>query len=135
MPEAADITDAVVAVVRRDGLVLVIRRGPDVILPGYWTPLSGRVKAGESQELAVEREVREEVGLEATPIAKVWECDTEDRAFHLHWWLADAGAGELQLDPSEVADARWISPEEFASLTPTFSDDRYFFARILPHVG
>ena len=132
---AADTTDAVVAVLRREGLVLVIRRGPDVILPGYWTPLSGRVRSGESQPSAVVREVREEVGLEATPVARVWECDTEDGAFHLHWWLADAQPGELRLDPAEVADARWIRPDEFSNLTPTFADDRYFFARILPEVG
>ena len=132
---AADTTDAVVAVLRREGLVLVIRRGPDVILPGYWTPLSGRVRSGESQPSAVVREVREEVGLEATPVARVWECDTEDGAFHLHWWLADAQPGELRLDPAEVADARWIRPDEFANLTPTFADDRHFFARILPEVG
>jgi 8-oxo-dGTP pyrophosphatase MutT (NUDIX family) len=132
---AADTTDAVVAVLRREGLVLVIRRGPDVILPGYWTPLSGRVRSGESQPSAVVREVREEVGLEATPVARVWECDTEDGAFHLHWWLADAGPGELRLDPAEVTNARWIRPDEFANLTPTFADDRYFFAQILPEVG
>jgi 8-oxo-dGTP diphosphatase len=130
-----DTTDAVVAVLRRNGLVLVIQRGPDVIFPGYWTPLSGRVRAGESHESALVREVREEVGLRAVPIAKVWECDTEDGRFHLYWWLADAESGELQLDPAEVRSARWIEPDEFADLTPTFADDRYFFARILPLVG
>ena len=135
MTSPGDTTDAVVVVLRRDGLVLVIQRGPEVILSGYWTPLSGRVRAGESHESALVREVQEEVGLRATPIAKVWECDTEDGRYHLHWWLADAQSGELQLDPAEVGNARWIKPDEFARLTPTFADDRYFFAQILPQVG
>lgn len=130
----ADTTDAVVAVLRRKGLVLIIQRGPGVIFPGYWTPLSGRVKAGESQESAVVREVEEEVGLRAKPIKKVWECDTEDSGFHLHWWLAEAAEGGLRLDPDEVSDACWIRPEEFTDFAPIFADDRFFFTRILPHV-
>src|SRR5919198_2623166 len=131
MELGADTREAVVAVLRRDGLVLVIRRGPEVILPGYWTPLSGRVREGESQESAVIREVFEEVGLRAEPVARVWECDTEDGELRLHWWLADAEPGELRLASSEVSDARWIRPEEFARLHPTFADDRRFFAEIL----
>ncbi len=132
MASPLDTTDAVVAVLRREGLFLVIQRGPGVLLPGYWTPLSGRVREGESHESALVREVREEVGLRATPIAKVWECDTEAGDYHLHWWLADADAGELELDAVEVSDARWIAPEEFENLEPTFADDRYFFATVLP---
>jgi 8-oxo-dGTP diphosphatase len=134
MRTAPDTTDAVAAVLRREGLFLVVKRGPQVIFPGVWTPLSGRVKAGESHEVAVVREVREEVGLWSVPIAEVWQCDTEDGAFRLHWWLADAEAGDLRLNLAEVIDARWIRPDEFVNLTPTFADDRYFFARILPNV-
>jgi len=124
--------DAVVAVLRRGNRVLVVQRGPDTILPGYWAPLSGRVEPGESQEEAVVREVREEVGLEATPLAKVWECTTEDGDFLLHWWTADAGPGEVALDPREVSEARWVKPERFAGLEPTFAADRDFFERVLP---
>ena len=90
---------AVVAVVRRDGRYLVIRRGPGVIWPGYWTPLSGRVERGEAQEATVAREVAEEVGLHARPIAKVWECPTEDGRFLLHWWIAEAGPGRGATGP------------------------------------
>ena len=124
--------DAVVAVLRRGNRVLVVQRGADTILPGYWAPLSGRVEPGESQEEAVVREVREEVGLAATPLAKVWECPTEDGDFLLHWWTADVGPGELDLDPREVSDARWVEPERFADLEPTFAADRDFFERVLP---
>jgi 8-oxo-dGTP diphosphatase len=128
----ADTREAVVAVVRRDGHVLVIRRAPGVVFPGYWTPVSGRVRRGETQEMAVTREVFEEVGLRAVPLAKVWSCDTEDGQFHLHWWLADVDAGEMTIDPAEVNEARWIRPADFAALAPTFADDRLFFAEILP---
>jgi 8-oxo-dGTP diphosphatase len=134
MEDAPDTREAVVAVLRRGDRVLVIKRSPAVIMPGYWTPVSGRVRVGETQEEAVAREVLEEVGLEATPVAKVWECDTEDGGFRLHWWIADAGPGELVIDTLEVGEVRWVRPAEFGALEPTFADDRRFFAEIYPAV-
>ena len=123
---------AIVAVLRRNGRILAIRRGPGVPRPGYWQPLSGKVEPGETQEQAVVREVREEVGLTVSPLAKVWESETDDGLFRLHWWTADATTGEILPDPVEVAETRWVTPEEFLALTPVFDGDREFFERILP---
>lgn len=124
--------DAVVAVIVRDGRVLVVQRAPGVSRPGFWAPLSGQVEADESHPEAVVREALEEVGLAVTPVAKVWECDTDDGRYRLHWWTALAEAGPLQLDPAEVSDARWIDPDEFGALQPTFADDRAFFTEVFP---
>ena len=115
-----------------DGRVLVIRRGPGVLNPGYWTPPSGRVEPGERQADTLVREAREELGLTVTPVAKVWECDTHDSVYRLHWWLAEVAGGELAPDPDEVAAVRWVRPEEFRLLAPTFDDGHEFFDRILP---
>ena len=101
-------------------------------MPGFWAPLSGRIEPGELQRDAVVREVREEVGLEVTPVRKVWECPTHDGGFQLHWWLAEASRGQLRPDPREVSEARWILPEEFGDLEPTFEAHRRFFEEILP---
>jgi 8-oxo-dGTP diphosphatase len=126
---------AIVAVLRRDGQILVIRRGGQASRAGYWAPLSGRIEPGESQPAAVVREIREEVGLEATPIAKVWECDTDDGEFLLHWWTAEAAPGPLVLDRTEVGDARWVTVEEFLRLEPTFAGDREFFVQVFPRLS
>ena len=128
----ANNSQAIVAVLQRAGRVLVIQRGPDAIFSGYWAPLSGRIEPGETQEQAVVREVYEEVGLRCIPIAKVWECPTDDGRFQLHWWTAEAEVGDLHPDPGEVSDARWVSPEEYLALEPTFEGDREFFTRVLP---
>ncbi|HTO09313.1 MAG TPA: NUDIX domain-containing protein [Myxococcota bacterium] len=122
------------AVIQRGEAVLAIRRGPRGPFAGHWSLPSGRIEPGESQAAAVAREVAEEVGLAVTPIAKVWECPTDDGAYLLHWWTArPAGASlELALDPHEVSAARWVTAAEFLLLEPGFAGDREFFARVLP---
>ncbi|MFF5480649.1 NUDIX domain-containing protein [Streptomyces sp. NPDC012935] len=124
--------EAIVAVLLRADRILAIRRGPAVARPGYWQPLSGKVEPGETQREAVVREVREEVGLTVAPMAKVWESETDDGRFRLHWWTANAETGDVVPDPGEVAEARWVTAEEFLSLDPVFEGDREFFERILP---
>lgn len=131
----ADKPPAVVAVLARDGRFLVVRRGPAASRPGYWTPPSGRVEPGETQPEALVREMREELGLDVVPVAKVWECDTDDGRFRLHWWTARVDDDEMTPDQAEVAEARWVTPGEFGQLAPTFADDRRFFARIVPQLG
>lgn len=129
---AGPLPEAVVAVVVRDRRVLVIQRAPGVPRPGFWTPLSGRIEPGETQPEAVAREAREEVGLAVTPLAKVWQCLTDDGAYLLHWWAARAAPGPVRPDPAEVSDARWVDPAEFHRLAPTFDDDRRFFTEVFP---
>ncbi|MFF5311909.1 NUDIX domain-containing protein [Streptomyces massasporeus] len=126
--------EAVVAVLLRGDRLLAVRRGPAVVRPGFWQPLSGKVEPGETQEQAVVREVREEVGLTVVPEAKVWESETDDHRFRLHWWTARADTGVVVPDPREVAETRWVTPREFLALDPVFDGDREFFERILPEL-
>ncbi|GAB3401391.1 NUDIX hydrolase [Flindersiella endophytica] len=136
MAEATVKPDAIVALLRKADRYLIILRAPKIAAGGYWAPLSGRLEPGETQADALVREVDEEVGLVVTPTAKVWECDTDDGDYLLHWWTAEIDADgpppALELDPAEVSDAVWVTPEEFLTLTPTFEGDRHFFARVLP---
>jgi len=126
--------EAIVAVLRRDGRVLVVRRGPDVARPGYWQPLSGKLEPGETQQQALVREVHEEIGLTVSPGTKVWESLTDDGHFRLHWWTAENSTDDPVPDGDEVTEARWVTPEEYLALTPVFEGDREFFERILPNL-
>jgi len=74
----------------------------------------------------------EELALEVTPLRKVWECDTDDGDFRLHWWTVRIDAGELKPEPTEIAEVRWLTPAEFLELEPTFVGDRDFVERVLP---
>ena len=127
--------EAVVAVLREADRTLVIRRGPMVRAAGYWCPLSGTIEPGESHEEALVREVKEEVGLDVTPLAKVWECETDAGDFLLHWWTARVERGRIEPDPAEVDEARWVTSDEFLRLEPTFAGDREFFRQVLPRLA
>jgi 8-oxo-dGTP diphosphatase len=131
------VLDGVVAIVARDGRILVIQRAEGVVFPGYWAPLSGRVEPGESQADALVREVHEEVGLRVRAGRKVWECPSSDGVYRLHWWTAllDDAAAEVVADPREVAAFAWIDPAEFERLDPVFEADAEFFREILPSLG
>ncbi|NYI05357.1 NUDIX hydrolase [Allostreptomyces psammosilenae] len=126
--------EAIVAVLRREDRVLIIRRGPLATRSGYWAPLSGRLEPGETQAEALVREVHEEVGLRVAPLAKVWESQTDDGRYRLHWWTARIDPGELVLDPGEVSEARWVTVAEYLALEPIFAGDREFFERVLPGI-
>lgn len=112
--------------------MLVIQRGPGSMLPGYWSPPSGRIEPGESQPQAVAREMHEELGLDVRPVRKVWECLTDDGGYLLHWWVVEDGGELIRPAPDEVAGMRWVDAEGFLALYPTFEGDRRFFREILP---
>jgi 8-oxo-dGTP diphosphatase len=124
--------EAIVAIIRRAGRMLVIQRGPAAMLSGYWSPPSGRIEPGETQAEAVVREMREELGLAVRPLAKVWECLTDDGSYRLHWWTVDEDGSALQLEPGEVGAAAWVTASEFLKLEPIFQGEREFFRDVLP---
>ena len=124
--------DAVIAVIMNGEKVLFIQRAPNIRGGGHWAPVSGGVKAGESQEAAVAREAMEEVGLTVRPVRKVWENVSTRGTFKLHWWMAEYVGGELTLNPAEVSDARWVTMEEICRMDGTFEGDREFYLNIFP---
>lgn len=82
----------------------------------WYSILAGFVEAGESCEAAVVREIHEESGVVVDPQSlrflgsQPWPFP----ASLMMGYRATAIAGELEPDPTELADVRWFSPEEFA---------------------
>jgi len=122
----------VVAILSRGRQVLLIQRGADVPFAGYWAPLSGKLEPGESIEAALVREVEEEVGFVVEPIGPLWQSVSQDGQFQLDWWSAEIVGGALRPNEREVAGFRWIEPDRFDTLEPTFESDQHFFANVLP---
>ena len=116
--------DAVAAIIRRGERFLFVKRSEFCAgAVGYWTPVSGRVEPGESQEAALAREVLEEVGLRVVATAKVGELPILEGRFLLHYATTEILAGEARIASPEVAALLWARLDELRQLTPTCEDD------------
>jgi 8-oxo-dGTP diphosphatase len=105
--------DVVAGVIRReDGRLLITQRLAEDTLGGYWEFPGGKVEPGEDLKTAIQRELKEEVGLE-TEIGLVIHHIVHpypDRDVRLHFFAVRIVAGEPQ--KLEVADLRWVAPCE-----------------------
>ena len=115
-----------VAVVVRDGRMLVIRRARTVVAPLVYCFPGGGIEGDESEEEALVREFREEVGLKLRPVRRLWTCVTAWKV-ELAWWL-----GQIEPDATPVANPRevdsihWFSPDEMARLPDLLASNREF---------
>ena len=118
-----DTKDAVMAIIRKEDRFLLIKRGETIPAAGYWCPVSGRVKIGETQPEAVAREVKEEIDLEIAAVKKVHESLTDNKIYRLHWWTTEILSGEPKIMNHEVAEMKWLTKEELKALHPVFEED------------
>jgi 8-oxo-dGTP diphosphatase len=116
---------AVSAAIIRDGRVLIAQRARIPAL-GIYTLPGGVVEAGETLIEAVVREVMEETSLTIEPVALaghreviVRGTDTRvERHFVILSFACRWIAGEPKLN-EELADARWLRPDEIKGLKTT----------------
>jgi ADP-ribose pyrophosphatase YjhB (NUDIX family) len=92
---------------------LLIRRGHEP-LKGEWSIPGGMVELGEELTAAVQRELKEETGLEVEPLECILVFDRilrEGERVKYHYVIADyfcrRKRGRL-LPASDVVDARWV---------------------------
>ncbi|HEY5311848.1 MAG TPA: NUDIX domain-containing protein [Pirellulales bacterium] len=118
----------VVAVVRREGRFLVIRRSATVVAPLAYCFPGGGIEAGESEEAALVRELAEELDASVRPLRLVWRSTTP-WGVELAWWLAEL-TGEVRPNPAEVASCHWHTAEEMAELPNLLESNRQFLAML-----
>jgi len=107
------------AVVVRAGAVLLVKRASEP-LKGHWSLPGGAVELGETLPEAIQREVREETGLEISILEVIEVFDRisrdADNRPRYHYVLIDflctpvAGSARPGSDVEAVA---WAHPEEF----------------------
>ena len=81
---------------------------------GMYSLLAGFVEPGETVEAAVRREVLEEAGIH---VGAVRYLASQPWPFPSSLMLGCAGVAtttKIEIDPSEIEDARWVSREELA---------------------
>jgi len=120
---------AIMAAVEREGRLL-LARSPH-FPRGRFSILAGFVEPGEDLEEAVRREVREEVGLEATDLRYVASQPWPFPHSLMIGFLARSEEGEIAIDGVEIEEAFWWDPEEPRDLPPYFSLSRKIIDRWL----
>jgi len=110
------ISPAVIVRVEKDGKILLARhvqRSRD-----FYTCLAGYIETGETVEEAVQREVREETGLEVTNVryagSQPWPYPNQLMLAYRAQW----SAGEITLQKAEIAEARWFDPADLPNIPP-----------------
>lgn len=104
-----------VAIPDGDGHLLCVRRSAVVIAPLKVCFPGGGVDADESQEQAVVRECREELGIAVRPLRCIWRWEHPERPLVLFGWLAEYVGGVPRPDPREIAEVIWLSGDEVAN--------------------
>jgi 8-oxo-dGTP diphosphatase len=105
---------AAVALVNRDGKVLVARRPPGRPLAGLWEFPGGKVEAGEEPETALIREILEELGIEIAradlmPLTFASHAYPE---FHLLMPLYLCKRWQGSIAAQEDQELRWVRLDE-----------------------
>ena len=112
------------AVVIRDGKVLAARRAPGQKNEGLWEFPGGKVEPGETDEACLEREMREEFGIEGKTLKHVMDNRYVYGALgesillcaYVFKWVS--GAFELRVHD----EIRWVNAEELARLALSPAD-------------
>lgn len=103
--------DVVAAIIERDGQILLAQRPPQADQAGLWEFAGGKVESGETQPQALVRELREELGIDATVGAYIasHQREVSGRIIHLHAWHVPTFRGELVAH--EHQQLVWCEPQ------------------------
>jgi mutator protein MutT len=134
MEQTDGLMRGVVAVIPKDGKLLAIRRAEGIRAGGWWCFPGGGIEAGETIEAALVREIDEELGVRVVPRQQLWQWLRPDGELLLYWWLADLvdAADVIRPSPAEVAEARWVTPAQFARLHPVLESNLQFLEHYKP---
>jgi NAD+ diphosphatase len=109
-------------------MMALVTRGKEILLarahrfaPGMYSALAGFVEPGETIEDCIRREVREEVGVE---VGELTYFASQSWAFPhslMIAFTAEYAGGEIRVDDTEIAEARWFPADDLPKLPPSVS--------------
>lgn len=108
--------EVVAAAIVQGTQILACRRSTTKNLPGKWELPGGKVEASESHSLALQRELREELGINAEVGALVASTfhEASPYAINLHTYLVRSFEGQIEIGDSHD-DFKWLDSSDLAS--------------------
>ena len=104
----------VAGVIERAGLILIARRPAVSHLGGLWEFPGGKQHAGESPKVALEREIREELGAAAAvgPLLETVDWTYPEKRVRLSFFRCTIAGEPRGLEGQEIV---WVHPAELAT--------------------
>ena len=106
-------------VVSSKGNLLIRRRSERRrLMPGEWAATGGSAISGENSITAAARELNEELGIKAADGALKFAARLRRRNSMLDVWFIKCDADEmgLRLQKDEVAEVKWVTPDELKNM-------------------
>ena len=107
--------EVVAAIIHQDGRILATQRGYGE-WKGMWEFPGGKMEAGETEEEAIVREIREELCVCIRVERKVCTVEYDYPQFHLRMHCFWCSIAEGMLELKEHQSARWLEPTEWESV-------------------
>ncbi len=105
--------------VNSDNKVLLFLRDtkeakPHIPFPSTWDFLGGHVEEGETPEVCIRREVKEEIGRQISPPLLFKEYDFADRTDFVYWQQGDIDKDSTVLTEGQKLD--WYSEDQIRKM-------------------
>src|SRR6266568_4654784 len=105
------------AMIERDGKYLITQRSARATLPLLWEFPGGRVEAGETDEEALARELREEMGIEVAVGTRVIHVEHAYENYDIDFCV-------YRFQHTGGQDHRWVSPQELDNYEFPAADEK-----------
>lgn len=109
-------------------IIVLIRRGEEALLARgarfprpFYSTLAGFCEVGETLEETLQREVKEEVGIEVKNIRYFGSQPWPFPHSLMIGFFAEYAGGELTLNTEEILDAKWFSADNLPMIPPGLS--------------
>ncbi len=104
---------------------LLIRRAAGLARAGCWCFPGGHVEAGETSRQAIQRELAEELGIDVPANKLLGRIPVPGTDYLLDVWTVKYDRQPIRPTEAEVAEARWLTPEQIRAITPAIeTNDR-----------
>ncbi len=114
-----NLSPAIMVLIQKEDKILLARSA--YFKPGIYSTIAGFIDIGETAELAVHREVQEEVGIQISNLeyfgTQSWPFPNSFMIAFKAQWLQ----GDIKIDKQEIEDAQWFNIRNLPGLPPISS--------------